>query len=562
MRKYYIRGKSEIRLSDADFKGQGGQAVIYAQGSTAYKIYTDRISGISEAKIAELSVLDSPNIIRPLDVLVDDSGNLAGYSMRYIDRGYLLCQLFPAAFRNRHNLTPDGALQVVRKLQNGVGYVHSKGILIVDLNEMNLMVSADLRDAYFLDVDSYQTPSFPATAIMDSVRDRHASQFDRSTDWFAFAIVSFQVFTGLHPYKGNYPPFTTSVDKSLMLDARMKANISVLHAGVAVPPACLPFDVIPPVYLAWYRATFEYGARQSPPGGPVDSITLRVMPQPAITAAGVFSISPVLELDSDIVERFSEVILTRKSIYLRGKRFDRPAAAQAVALTPRSARLIALWLEGDRVQFLDVLGGLAIDAEVKADEIIAIEGRVYLKRETDLMELEFIELSSRVLIVPRTVGHVLKNATQLFEGVVFQNLLGGWYGSFLPEPFTCYQTRVKELDGYTIVDARCEKNVLIVIAARSGRYDRFTLRLGRDFSSYDIRSQRDADNAGINFTVLDNGICLSLGGEDLELFRSRPGDDSLELVPAREFGDIRLFHQGTQALFARNNKLFKFSLTQ
>src|SRR5215813_8219889 len=86
MRKYYIRGKGEVRLSDADFKGQGGQAAIYAQGSTAYKIYSDRLSTITEAKIRELSVLDSPSIIRPLDALVDDNGNLAGYSMRYIDR--------------------------------------------------------------------------------------------------------------------------------------------------------------------------------------------------------------------------------------------------------------------------------------------------------------------------------------------------------------------------------------------------------------------------------------------------------------------------------------------
>src|SRR5215469_1833409 len=277
MRKYYIRGRGEIRLSDGDFKCQGGQAAIYAQGSTAYKIYTDPHSRIPEAKIAELSVLELPAIIRPLDMLVDADVRTAGYSMRYIDRGYLLCQVFPAAFRNRHNFGADRALHLVQKLQNGVSYVHSKGILIVDLNEMNFLASGDLKDVFFLDVDSYQTPSFPATAIMDSVRDRHAVSFDRSTDWFALAIVSFQVFTGLHPYKGTYPPFVGSVNKSLMLDERMKANISVLHSGVSVPPTCLPFDMIPPIYLAWYRATFESGVRQAPPGGPVDSIAMSVI---------------------------------------------------------------------------------------------------------------------------------------------------------------------------------------------------------------------------------------------------------------------------------------------
>src|SRR5262249_28132141 len=154
----------------------------------------------------------------------------------------------------------------------------------------------------------------------------------------------------------------------------------------------------------------------------------------------------------------------------------------------------------------------------------------------------------------------MKNATQLFDGVVFQNLLGAWYASFLPERLTCYQARIKEWDGYRLVDARCEKNVLIVVGMRSGRYDRFIFRFRREFEGYDARSQRDVDDTGINFAVLDSGICLSLAGEDLELFRSRPDDDSLRAVAARELGAVRLFHHGIQALCARNNKLFKFSL--
>jgi hypothetical protein len=560
MRKYFIRGKGEIRLSDADFKGQGGQAAIYAQGSTAYKIYTDRLSIIAEAKIAELSVLDSPNIIRPLDALVDDHGNLAGYSMRYIDRGYLLCQLFPPAFRSRHNLTPDRALELVRRLQKGVAFVHSRGVLIVDLNEMNFLVSGDLGDVFFLDVDSYQTPSFPATAIMDSVRDRHATRFDVSTDWFAFAIVSFQVFTGLHPYKGTYPPFLKTVDKSQMLDERMKGNISVLHPGVCVPATCLPINVIPPVYLAWYRATFESGVRQSPPGGPVDSIVMRVLPAPALSSGPVFSISPVLDLDDDVVELFPDVTRTRKSIYIRGRRLDCPDNETKIALTPLSRRPVGLWLEGDRVRFVDVCREVRIDGEMTADEILTIGGRAYVKRNCELMELEFVELASRILVTPTTIGQVLKNATQLFDGVVFQSLMGAWYASFLPQPHTCYQARIKELDGYRIVDARCESCVLLVVAAISGRYDRFIFRFHREFNGYDVRIQRDVDDAGIAFTVLDSGICLSLAGEELELFRSRPGCDGLRLVPAADLAGVRLFHYGTQALFAKNNKVFKFSL--
>src|SRR5262249_13602592 len=129
-----------------------------------------------------------------------------------------------------------------------------------------------------------------------------------------------------------------------------------------------------------------------------------------------------------------------------------------------------------------------------------------------------------------------------------------------PDRFACYQTRIKELDGYRIVEARFEKNVLIVVGMRSSRYDRFIFRFRREFDGYDVRSQHAVDDVGVTFTALDNGMCLSLTGEDLELFKTRPHDDSLRVVPARELGAVKLFHHGTQALFAKSNRLFKFGL--
>src|SRR4029077_16726083 len=124
------------------------------------------------AKIQELSGLTEANIIRPLDLLLDGKNRPIGYSMRYIGKSFALCQLFPKAFRQRHNLTPELTLQLVRKLQDGVRHVHSKGILVVDLNELNFLVAEDFSELFFIDVDSYQTPSYPATVLMESVRDR------------------------------------------------------------------------------------------------------------------------------------------------------------------------------------------------------------------------------------------------------------------------------------------------------------------------------------------------------------------------------------------------------
>ena len=63
--------------------------------------------------------------------------------MRQVENACSLCQLFPRAFRQRTNLTPDVALSLVRKLQAGVRHVHANNILIVDLNELNFLVAED-----------------------------------------------------------------------------------------------------------------------------------------------------------------------------------------------------------------------------------------------------------------------------------------------------------------------------------------------------------------------------------------------------------------------------------
>src|SRR5262249_8003677 len=149
-----------------------------------------------------------------------------------------LCQLFTRAFRERQGVTPDQVIALVQQFQRRVQYVHTQGMLIVDVNEMNFLLDRDLREILFIDVDSYQTPGFPATALMESVRDRHSSRFSQNTDWFSWGIVTFQMFVGIHPYKGKHKTLTD-------LDARMRANVSVFQSEVAIPKVCYPFAAIP-----------------------------------------------------------------------------------------------------------------------------------------------------------------------------------------------------------------------------------------------------------------------------------------------------------------------------
>jgi DNA-binding helix-hairpin-helix protein with protein kinase domain len=196
-----IKGKGHIiDLNNKNFLAQGGEGSVYVIGKTAYKIYNDPKKMLPLGKIRELSVLTDKNIIKPDEVLTVKNQEV-GYTMRFVDDTYALCQLFTKAFRQRNNLQHDTMFKLIQSLQNLVKHIHEKKILVVDLNEMNFLASTDFKDIYAIDVDSYQTPTYKATAIMESIRDRHTKNFNEGSDWFSFAILAFQMFIGIHPYK-------------------------------------------------------------------------------------------------------------------------------------------------------------------------------------------------------------------------------------------------------------------------------------------------------------------------------------------------------------------------
>jgi len=560
--RYFVQGKGEIRLGASDFKAQGGEGSIYVKGSHAYKIYTDPLRAIPRPKILELSALALPNIIRPLDLLLDTKNRPIGYSMCSVNRSYALCQLFPKAFRQRNNLTPELTLDLVRKLQEGVSHVHAKSILIVDLNELNFLVAEDFAEVFFIDVDSYQTPSYPATVLMESVRDRHARKFTTESDWFSFAVVSFQMFVGIHPFKGSYPPLQGQPDKEKKLDARMRANVSVLRPEVSVPASCLPFSVIPPAYLDWYRAVFEEGKRLPPPDQLQPIFTLTTHDTSHTVGSCHFEIAEIREFDAEIIWHDGLITITRKSIYFQRENFLKPQADVQVATTPRLGHVVIAYMNGAIPCFHDLTDARALNLGIEGEEIMQCNGQFYLKQRENIFAVEFIELASGILLGIKSVANVMIKSTRMFEGLAIQNLLGTYYASIFPAPGVCHQVRLSELDGYQILDARLYRNVLLVVGAKGGQYDKLVLRFADNFAEYDSRVVPDVSSTDINFTVLDSGVVLHLTDEGaLEVFsRLKNSTDIKTIHDPSVGGDARLFHTGGQALIARGSKLYKFTM--
>lgn len=561
--KVFIQGQGPVSLTKNDFLGRGGQGEVYAKGTTAYKLYDDPTRMIPVAKIGELAAITDPNVITPQAVLTDAKGTPIGYTMRFVRDAYTLCQTFTKAFRQRAGLTPEKSLTLVRKLQASIAHIHSKRILVVDLNELNFLVDQGLAEVYSIDVDSYQTPGYRASALMESVRDRHAqpNHFTEATDWFAFAIVSWQMFIGIHPYKGRHPQYGDD------LEQRMRHNLSVLNPEVKYPQGVvLPLDVIPPAYRRWYEAVLERGERSAPPDDtaalvPVAPRTRRLTPGAAV------DIVKLLTLPEAIVAYFDSpvhpVTLTTAAFYLAGRCITKAPRRAVVAHAPRSERPIAAWTEAGKLRLFDLLAQRLLPINLDASDVTVSGRRLYTLSGSNLLEIQFLESLNGVIASPRIVGAALELATHVGDGVMLQDLLGSFYASVFPTAGRHHQIRLKELDGAKILEACYRNRVLAVVTSKGGHYDRHIFRFGSGHGrDYDVDSVHDITLTGLNLVVHENGTAVMIDEEaKIRVFSNQPCSQVARVIEDPAIAvDMRLALKGAQTLFWKDDTLYSMTM--
>ncbi len=568
--KLHIQGKNQVDLLQKDFITSGGEGSIYSKGGLAFKIYNDTKKMIPLGKIQELSNLTHPNIIKPEDILIDQSNKPVGYTMKFVKDTYALCQLFTKSFRDRNKISPKMILEIIRSLQEIVKHVHDNKILIVDLNELNFLTSDDFKQIYAIDVDSYQTSGFPATALMESVRDRHTQGFSTLTDWFAFAIVSFQLFIGIHPYKGKHPQLKN-------IDDRMIKNVSVLNKDVNLPAVCYPFSVIPPIYLEWYKAVLERGDRLPPPTD-LQAVATLIQTVKKMVGSNNFDIQELGTFESSILDVLfssgTQITLTEQNIHMGRDKTIAPTNCTLIT-TPKYNTVVAGSIERRKLKLFNATAKENIDLPIEVDSIMEYDNRLYVKSATHILEIKFSNESlggKNLVASTTTVANVLDKATTMYKGVAIQNLLGAVWLSFFPESGSHSQVRIAELDDYKIIDAKYENGVLMIVGSSNKnftakgaallQYDKLIFRFNESHDSYDLRLVRDINLAGLNFVVLDNGICVHLNEEEnIEIFSKKKDSSGLNVVDDPDiFGDMRLFKMGTKVLASRAEKLYSLTM--
>lgn len=570
MPKYTEQTVGEVDIAQRHFLAGGGEKKVYAKGGKAYAIYDDPSRMIPPAKVQELAVLDRPNIIRPMNLLLDKKNQPVGFTMRLIKDTVPLLKLFTKTYRQNANVTPEMIVALIQTLQEYVAFVHSKKCLIVDLNELNFLTDeATHAEIYGIDVNSYMTPNFPATALMDSIRDRHApkNQFTTETDWFAFGIIAFQLFIGIHPYRGKYAQFK-SMSLEEQLEARMQKNICAgFDPDVKIPRFCQPFDVIPDAMKQWFHAMFVQGKRIPPPGD-YEAIAAVITAVKEIVGSDLFEIAEVASFDGDVLDSFSafgaRLVRTTEAIYVNRQRYTLPNPDCKLGLTPKMNKPVAVWLDGDKVKVLDVVGSKEHVLPTRGDDIMTTNGRVYVRNNQQVVELVFGETSKSIMPTFKSVGRVLDlpDATRVFPGTIAQNLLGRWVFSIFPVTGRCYQLNLSELDEYRVIDAKYDNGVLMIVGEKGGQYDRFVLRLDDTYTKYDVRKVENVTYTGLNFTVAEHGVCICIDEQErVEAFHSKKDSATVKLLddPAID-SDMRLSHDGAKVLFAKGDTLYSITM--
>ena len=551
-----VENVGKITLTDKNYVAAGGEASVYTKDRTAFKIYHDPNKMIPVGKIQELNNISSKNVLKPKNVIRDDKNNPIGYTMRYIKTGHPLCKLFTKAFKQKSNVSDDDVVQLVKEIQKTIIEIHKSNCLIVDLNELNLLVSAKFDVPYFIDVDSYQTPSYKATAIMESVRDRlvQNNNFTQLSDWYSFAILAFQLYIGIHPYKGRHPDY-----KANEWGKRMDDGVSVFDKDVKLPRVCNDLSVIPIQHREWFEALFINNERKEPPI--VDGVvTVIPMPTTYIKDSVDFETELVKEIDERILSVFNfmgvNYMVGSDNLYKEGQKIPVDIKDCKVEFCESSDMTPIVCKLKDELMTFEGVNGKEI-AKIKATQMMYKEGAIYSCYDGCLTESTFDRIGKNIFHKTRVAANVSELATKIFDGVVFQDLLGRPYITLPFEKGKCANMPVKELKGYRILEARAEKNICGIMAERKGIYYRFVMVFNETFTDYAMTKADNVSYAPINFTVLPNGVCIMVADSDAQVFIG----DKVKVVTDPPFdSSTRLFNTSGIVSFIDGKKIYSVKM--
>lgn len=585
----YCNSLGKLTITQKDHVATGGEGSVFvlpAKG-IAVKIFSDPDLAKShgmEDKVNLLSKFGVSNdpassmICYPKENVYDENQRLAGYIMRIVT-GIPLVKTFSNSWRDQHGFDDLAATKLVYHMREALGFAHKQGALAVDGNEMNYLVntgSIGKPMPIMIDVDSWAIGPHKATAIMMSIRDFQAKEFSQLTDWFSWGIVSFQVFTGIHPFKGSNPNF-----KKADLEGRMRANASVFDPSTTVNSAVRDFKRIPAGLLDWFQATFQQGERSIPPDptivqtkappmvtrklksvvAPTGSVTHELI---EILAGPVFAVNSdgfvKAQVSSDRVVFYD--VLKKKQYPIGQDPRDKTemfrVGDKAVILGYSRGELSGVWYDAHQVAGLPVKGfpGQYTELLNFADRALAVNPR---DLDYGLQSLDIVALGPNLVVSASSKWPMNPNSTTFYRGVGIMDVLGKkWYA--LPTKTGLEVKPLGGLEGKDVVDAigNPQAGLIYVLALnrQTGEYEKILYSLQSDKPEF----LGTTDEAELNAAITTTGLVVELP-EDGEISIYSPKAGKSKVVKDGTIkNDMKLFAVDTGIYYYSGNQIHKLSV--
>lgn len=509
--KVFTSSGIEHNLTTANFIASGGAGSVYKSGNFAVKIYHEPKNCISEAHLTDLKRLNRPNIVSPKEFVYDAKKNRLGYVMPLVKAKYTLEELFPKTFKDRHSLTLDAVLKLVRSLKDGISYCHTQDVTLVDINPLNFLVDEKFGDVFFLDADSYQTKTNPATFINPRIQDYSSKTFTPLTDWYSYAIVTFQLITGIHPFGGKYTG-NLGVDKTQEIFERMRKNISVFNKDVNFP-AFVNLSSIPQAYADWYKSLFVEGKRTLPPNDFTQAITaVTATVSSIVNLNAAFEYKKLYEFE-DLLYTVNDYYVTKSGVFdnFSRKVFNHSAKWEST-ITLVNNQPFYIEKTPDSVDIFNMATGSKVNFASKVESFTVYNNDVYLKQGLTINKLDIIGANAGL----RQVAQCTALSTTAYDGCFIQNILGKLYLSVF-DGGKHYQTLLNFSNSDKVIDAKYVNGLVVILFQKKDGL-RYKL-IGKLNKECKFDFQEFQDSANINFAALSTGVYFLEFENDYMLFK-------------------------------------------
>jgi hypothetical protein len=534
----------------------GGEGSVYRLGGMAAKIFTDPGKMLQDdmvGKVGALSQIKHPWIVAPQGIVTDSRHTPIGYYMPYVV-GQALPRYFTNDFRTQVGFTDSDSSHLAEGMRQIVQVAHDNLAVIVDGNENAWLIHKGVHpEPRIVDVDSWQIRQWKAKVIMPSIMDYHKQSFNKLTDWFSWGVVTFQLYTGIHPFKGTLDGYARNDFIS-----RMKANASVFSPGVRLNQAVRDFSCIPPRLRSWYERTFQTTERTKPPS-PFDS-AVKASPQTTVLRVVVQGHGGQLVFKrlyqppaNDRVIRVFDcgvALLSSKALVNLNNGYT---IGHATTLNCEVVYAEGGWLvvenQGDMMQAWYTEGRqdrTDITLALNGSGLLRFQNRIFVVTSQGLSEL-VLHLFSKPVVAVSGTWSIMESSTQLFEGLGVQDTLGSKF-LLLPHGTNMLSyLKTPELDKLRVVNARGAEGYVVVVGIDSkGAYQKFEYVMAKDYTSYAV-SQTEVDSPELILAALPQGQVASVV-QDGELLVFVPANGKTSIFTDKSIAT-------NEPLFCSDNKI-------